>query len=75
MEDTKKPEKIDYAFPATDSASFYETGMTLRDYFAAKCLNGMLCSGEQTVMQNKEGINGVADLAYRMADAMLERRK
>lgn len=45
--------------------------MTLRDYFAASAMTGM--------MANTLGTNGahsqVAEIAYRQADAMLEARK
>ena len=41
-------------------------GMSLRDYFAASALNGLLSgTGEYTV-------KGFADLSYELADAMLK---
>jgi hypothetical protein len=43
-------------------------GMTLRDYFAAKAMQAF-CSNIKTSFQED------AELAYRMADAMLEARK
>ena len=55
------------AFPNPHLTS--ETGMTLRDYFAAKAMQGMLTRpGSITV-------NHDAAFAYKMADAMLEARK
>jgi hypothetical protein len=55
------------AFPFIDSASPLEhPGMTLRDYFAAKAMQGMMdsvCSDEY-----------IARAAYKMADAMLAAR-
>lgn len=48
----------------------HQTGMTLRDYLAAKALQGMLTN-------STEGGNELeyAVTAYRFADAMLEARK
>ena len=43
-------------------------GMTLRDYFAAKAMQGLLAGGRM-------GDDYVAGLAYRYADAMLKARK
>jgi hypothetical protein len=45
------------------------TGMTLRDYFAAKAMQGFL---PEYVHENSDAI---ADKAYRMADAMLKARE
>lgn len=62
------------AFPTTQyaggvSPSGHAHGMTLRDYFAAKAMQGILASG-------KEGSWGnFAYWAYTVADAMLEERK
>lgn len=49
-----------------------QLGMTLRDYFAAKALNGLLAA---SLMH--EGVwkqNEVAETAYEIADAMLAAR-
>ena len=43
-------------------------GMTLRDYFAAKAMQGMLADG-------RTGDEYVSNLAYRYADAMLKARE
>lgn len=49
-------------------------GMTLRDYFAAKAIQGMFAS--DTNDWNEEGNwEARADAAYAMADAMLRTRK
>jgi hypothetical protein len=58
------------AFPTERPAmSEYGKGMTLRDYFAAKAMQGMLaCPGSIRV-------NDDANLAYKMADAMLKARE
>jgi len=47
-------------------------GMTLRDYFAAKAMQGMFCHDTSFV---KEWQDQAARDAYAMADAMLEARK
>jgi hypothetical protein len=44
--------------------------MTLRDYFAAAALQGMLAHG----MPHEEDWISFADYAYSQADAMLQRR-
>jgi hypothetical protein len=53
-------------------------GMTLRDYFAAKALSGLLSypggEGNGSFISNCDK-DGVADVAYTYADAMLKRRK
>lgn len=46
-----------------------DTGMTLRDYFAAKALQGLLAS--ETVATREVFAAG----AYKMADAMLKARE
>lgn len=46
-----------------------QKGMTLRDYFAGKALQGLLAS----TRTNSSGV--LAKDAYNMADAMLEARK
>ena len=50
----------------------YETGMTLRDYFAAKALTGMLSNSNLSMSIPNEEIAGEA---YAIAEAMLEARK
>lgn len=58
------------AFPA----QFFDeraTGMTLRDYFAAKALQGFLVDAEC----GPESVKDFAESAYIMADAMLKARE
>ena len=59
------------AFPTVlDDGCSWTQGMTLRDYFAAKAMQGILCSGK--------GIHSdqfmLSRDAYEVADAMLEAR-
>ena len=48
-----------------------EEGMTLRDYFAAKAMQGYLGSPEWL---REVSPQGTAEAAYRVADAMLKAR-
>ncbi|HDR9153816.1 TPA: hypothetical protein QDB05_000235 [Burkholderia vietnamiensis] len=54
-----------------------ERGMTLRDYFAAKAMAGMLaypgCESRGS-HHNNNTPDGVATMAYKYADAMLRAR-
>lgn len=58
------------AFPATNHHGHKLEGMTLRDYFAAKAMEGVL-SRPTAGLLNAEDI---APAVYRMADAMLKAR-
>jgi hypothetical protein len=42
--------------------------LSLRDYFAAKAMQGMLAHGFQI------SYDGLAEIAYKQADAMIEER-
>jgi hypothetical protein len=57
------------AFPSTHHNGWGEPekGMTLRDYFAAKAMQGILYEGLEPVETAKH--------AYEMADAMLKARE
>lgn len=55
------------AFP---KSQWEATGMTLRDYFAAKAMQGDMTDG---IHENDFALS--AARAYKMADAMLEARK
>jgi hypothetical protein len=46
----------------------HEEGMTLRDYFAAKAMQGLCANGSTKATE-------IAQAAYIVADAMLEARK
>jgi hypothetical protein len=59
------------AFPTTNYAAVYSEGMTLRDYFAAKAMQGLLaCPATTTRNENMYACD-----AYTMADAMLRARE
>ena len=57
------------AFPA--DFQLYSTGMTLRDYFAAAALQGLLASPAEAEF----GVSHFATAAYECADAMLKARE
>jgi hypothetical protein len=61
------------AFPTTDpnyEAKYAGEGMSLRDYFAAKAMQGLLACP----MQPQSGPDMYAHDAYALADAMLKAR-
>ena len=60
------------AFPRTQWPN--ETGMTLRDYFAAKAMQGLITSTSFSRTESWYDEERVAESAYKMADAMLEVR-
>ena len=57
------------AFPTKRMIKFDNDGMTLRDYFAARAMQAMLTGSDNW----REST--VAELAYEMADAMMEARE
>ena len=60
------------AFPSKALGGLgYTTGMTLRDYFAAKAMTGLLTAEIVGEYSNEH----VAEIAYRIADAMLKARE
>ena len=60
------------AFPSTFHNGWGEPekGMTLRDYFAAQAMQGLLTAEIVGEYSNEH----VADIAYRIADAMIKAR-
>lgn len=56
------------AFP---QANGYQPGMTLRDYFAAAAMTGLLANSQPDY---NTGTESVSRLAYHYADAMLAAR-
>ena len=64
------------AFPVNISTHPDFDGATLRDYFAAKAMQGMLANPNQDYAPlTAKSQAAVVDGAYAMADAMLEARK
>jgi hypothetical protein len=58
------------AFPYENHYGHKLEGMTLRDYFAAKAMQGILTDPEIVM-----GATEIADLSYKYADAMLKARE
>jgi hypothetical protein len=58
------------AFPATNHHGHKLEGMTLRDYFAAKAMQGLVENANWRGMPE----DALAKAAYNMADAMLKAR-
>jgi hypothetical protein len=60
-----------FAFPTPVDYYDKQYGMTLRDYFAAKAVTGLLTAEIVGEYSNEH----VAEIAYRIADAMLKARE
>jgi hypothetical protein len=67
MKDQKKPNAFPYSGVGDDMN--YSRGMSLRDYFAAKAMQGMMHDVSQPVGEV------IAEWAYQVADAMLKARE
>lgn len=66
------------AFPCDELLDQYGTahrseGLSLRDYFAAKAMQGICCN--RSHVELKGHANASAKVAYLIADALLEARK
>lgn len=59
-----------FAFPLPDDTNFLFPRMTLRDYFAAKAMQ----AGVDLTFTHPNYFEKRAEIAYRMADAMLAAR-
>ena len=71
----------EYAFPFDCNFTQY-TGMTLRDYFAAKAMQGIFDSaidwfptGQKADEESLKVFKDIAQDSYAMADALLRERK
>jgi hypothetical protein len=60
------------AFPSTQGTTEWREGITIRDYFAAKAMQGLISNFKGDVSTNYEIISAVS---YEMADVMLEERE
>ena len=58
----------DISYPA-------HVGMTLRDYFAAKAMQGIFASNAEHDHEDEHIFDAVAEAAYKQADAMLAARE
>nr|ELR5184294.1 hypothetical protein [Providencia rettgeri] len=65
------------AFPASghpDMQFVAQEGMSLRDYLAAKAMNGIIANNAMIDTSTDQTLEWVAKNAYQMADAMLKAR-
>ena len=62
------------AFPWTHD-NMTCTGMTLRDYFAAKAMQGMLANPKLQEQILKVGQSWIEESAWKVADAMIKARE
>lgn len=69
----KQPEALEMATFQTIVQGLEIEGMTLRDYFAAKAMQGLQANPADEVMNM--GFDAISKYAYEQADAMLEARK
>jgi hypothetical protein len=58
--------------PRYERGDMYSLGMTLRDYFAAKAMQGIFASGN---LPKSAQDDELASVAYTMADSMLKARE
>ena len=61
------------AFPNLDY-HLLNQGMDLRDYFAAKAMQGILATDPED-QDHKDGLLAIAIVSYKMADAMMKERE
>jgi len=63
------------ALPVLSQRGHTHEGMSLRDYFAAKAMQGyMSCYETSGAADWKDGLRGMASRSYEVADAMLKAR-
>lgn len=77
--DIKKNKKSELAFPSEirsyDGSAVINLGMSLRDYFAAKAMQGLTESAVQSTIESGEDyITQAAGFSYKIADEMLKAR-
>ena len=67
------------AFPlhnhGAQTLGLHVTGMTLRDYFAAKAMQGIFASNTEHDHADEHIFDAVAEAAYLQADAMMKARE
>jgi hypothetical protein len=64
------PHMLEQGAHQTGHNLFQQYGMTLRDYFAAKAMQGSLASSDEVAK-----VHSFAAWCYEMADAMMEARE
>lgn len=75
MENQEKREMMIDAFP-NESHNASCRGMTLRDYFAAKAMNGLISNPNYGIFDGKNEVHtDTIKQCYNIADAMLKERE
>ena len=76
MEKEEQKLRNPYAFPnqATNDSNFIADGMTLRDYFAAKTMQGICVNAGRNSFDYNQP-ERIAEYSYSIADAMLKQRE
>ncbi len=63
------------AFAYGDPTNGGDNGMSLRDYFAAKAMQGILASNTEHEHEDAHIFDAIAEASYKQADAMLKARQ
>ena len=63
------------AFPTHPEGALIHDGMTLRDYFASKAMEGILASNTEHEHEDAHIFDAIAEASYKQADAMLKARQ
>ena len=63
-----------FPFPVLHGRSAPE-GLSIRDYFAAKAMQGQLCAQVNPAFGIWEDFEALAEEAYRISDAMIKERE
>lgn len=67
------------AFVVAEFANIIHEGMTLRDYFAAKAMQGLISGADEEIREYLDNLDdpmtNLATASYLMADAMLKARE
>lgn len=71
--DSKTPQAFPYSGEGDELN--YSKGMTLRDYFASKAMEGILASNTEHEHEDAHIFDAIAEASYKQADAMLKARK
>lgn len=64
----------DKAFPSTNETT-HDRGMDLRDYFAAKAMQGICAGRDEAGVLVHHGYKWIASESYQIADAMMKARE
>jgi hypothetical protein len=78
VEQNKPALAFPHTWEATDGTTIIAKGMTLRDYFAAKVLQGVMSNIEMGIIfskGDKPPSDEISESAYAMADAMMKARE